>query len=71
MAIKEYHKISSTIRKSTFVYVRDLKDIIFQDDQDRKQWTRVALDAVKDIFVNRIEPTTQVKKSDIRPYQIV
>ncbi|CAF1113215.1 unnamed protein product [Rotaria sp. Silwood1] len=34
----------------------DLQNIIFQEDQDRKQWMQVALDAVKHVFINRIEP---------------
>ncbi|CAF3884187.1 unnamed protein product, partial [Rotaria sp. Silwood1] len=34
----------------------DLQNVIFQHDQERKQRTKVALNAVKRVFINRIEP---------------
>ncbi|CAF1482347.1 unnamed protein product [Rotaria sordida] len=34
----------------------DLSNVIFQDDQDRKQRMQVSLDAVKRVFINRMEP---------------
>ncbi|CAF1425455.1 unnamed protein product [Didymodactylos carnosus] len=34
----------------------DLQNAIFQDDQDRKQRTWTALNAVKHVSINRIEP---------------
>ena len=33
----------------------DLQEIIFHDDQDQKQRTQMALEAVNDVFVNRID----------------
>ncbi|CAF1084770.1 unnamed protein product [Rotaria sordida] len=34
----------------------NLRNVIFQDDQDRKQRMQVSLDAVKHVFTNRIGP---------------
>ena len=33
----------------------DLQEIIFHDDQHRKQRTQMALEVVNDVFVNRID----------------
>ncbi|CAF1078752.1 unnamed protein product [Rotaria sordida] len=44
----------------------DLRNVIFQDDQDRKQRMQVSLDAVKHVFTNRIGPRNcATKLSDV------
>ncbi|CAF1084756.1 unnamed protein product [Rotaria sordida] len=43
-----------------------LRNVIFQDDQDRKQRMQVSLDAVKHVFTNRIGPRNcATKLSDV------
>ena len=50
----------------------DLRYIIFQDDQDRKQRAQVALDTVDHVFYNRIEPKDcAVKLADVWPIENV
>jgi len=50
----------------------DLRYVIFQDDQDRKQRMRVALDAVDHVFHNRIEPKDcAAKLADVWPIENV
>ncbi|CAF1580441.1 unnamed protein product [Rotaria sp. Silwood1] len=50
----------------------DLRYVIFQDVQDRKQRMRVALDAVDHVFHNRIEPKDcTAKLADVWPIENV
>ncbi|CAF3783222.1 unnamed protein product [Rotaria sordida] len=48
----------------------DLQNVIFQDDQDRKQRTQMALNTVKHVFINRIEPKDYAAKlADVWPIE--
>ncbi|CAF5007446.1 unnamed protein product [Rotaria sp. Silwood1] len=50
----------------------DLRYVIFQHEQDRKQRMRVALDAVDHVFHNRIEPKDcTAKLADVWPIENV
>jgi hypothetical protein len=50
----------------------DLKDIIFQDDQDGKQRTQVAMNVVSEFFDERIEPEDgDAKLADVWPIENV
>ncbi|CAF5069302.1 unnamed protein product, partial [Rotaria sp. Silwood1] len=50
----------------------DLSNVIFQDDQDRKQRMQVSLDAVKYVFINRIEVIDcDAKLADVWPIENV
>ncbi|CAF5217173.1 unnamed protein product, partial [Rotaria magnacalcarata] len=50
----------------------DLRNLVFQDDQDRKQRMHVALNAVKRVFINRIESKDcNAKLADVRPIENV
>ncbi|CAF5023771.1 unnamed protein product, partial [Rotaria sp. Silwood1] len=50
----------------------DLRYIIFQDDQDRQQRMRVALDAVEHVFHHWIEPKDcAAKLADVWPIENV
>ncbi|CAF1611292.1 unnamed protein product, partial [Didymodactylos carnosus] len=49
-----------------------LRNVIFQDDQDPKQRMQVALNAVKHVFINRIEPEDcAAKLADVWPIENV
>ena len=48
----------------------DLQNIFFQDDQDRKQRMKISLNAVKRVFINRIEPMDcDAKLADVWPIE--
>ncbi|CAF4195086.1 unnamed protein product [Rotaria magnacalcarata] len=50
----------------------DLRNLVFQDDQDRKQRMHVALNAVKRVFINRIESKDcNAKLADVWPIENV
>ena len=50
----------------------DLRNVIFQDDQDRKQRMQVVLNTVKRVFINRIEPKDcDAKLADVWPIENV
>ncbi|CAF2159766.1 unnamed protein product [Rotaria magnacalcarata] len=50
----------------------DLRNLVFQDDQDRKQRMHVTLNAVKRVFINRIEPKDcNAKLADVWPIENV
>lgn len=64
--------IRTMVAEKAAAELGDLKNIIFQDDRDRKQRTRVALDAVKHVFINRIQPTDcDAKLADVWPIENV
>ncbi|CAF2856731.1 unnamed protein product [Rotaria sp. Silwood2] len=58
--------IQTIVAKKAAKELDNLEDVIFQDDQDNKQRMPVALDAVKNVFTNRIEPINcDAKLADI------
>lgn len=68
---ERYAKFIRTIIAQTAAKeLGDLQNIIFQDDQDRKQRTQVALYAVKHVFIHRIEPKDcAAKLADVWPIE--